>query len=73
MKVDEMTKEQLREDREIFVLQTGALNEELQKSNYELTRYKALYSIEAKKVEDLTIQIKELQQQLNQSQPKAAK
>ncbi|WP_459486390.1 hypothetical protein [Bacillus licheniformis] len=73
MKVEEMTREQLQADREIFIYQTKAFNDELQKVNYDLTRYKAMYTLKAKEVEDLTIQLKELQQQLNQKQPKAAK
>ncbi|MBU5327618.1 hypothetical protein MH050_08425 [Bacillus licheniformis] len=73
MKVEEMTREQLQADREIFIYQTKAFNDELQKANYDLTRYKAMYTLKAKEVEDLTLQLKELQQQLNQKQPKAAK
>ncbi|MCA1183496.1 hypothetical protein [Bacillus licheniformis] len=73
MNDQKMSYEELQEQHQLASLQVGALTDELAKAHYELSKYKALYTAGAKKNEDLTIEIKELEGKINQKQPKAAK
>ncbi|NUJ19273.1 hypothetical protein FKN04_22330 [Bacillus glycinifermentans] len=68
-----MTYEELQEQHQLATLQVNALTEELEKTHYELSKYKALYTYGVKKNEDLTLRIAELEGKINQNQPKAAK
>ncbi|MDA1478353.1 hypothetical protein [Bacillus changyiensis] len=65
--------EELVEQHQLNLWQIQALNEEVGRAHYELSKYKALYTLEAKKNEDLTIKNAELESKLTQSKPQAAK
>lgn len=73
MKEKKLSYDELLEQHNISLMQSGALNDALKQANYELAKYKALYTLESKKNEDLTIKLSELEGKINQNQPKAAK